>query len=153
MVRQLSKFQSRGGSLVHMSSPAAWTDLHSQCALEWWSCWGSEVPELQHLAMKIVPLLIGTGPAERTWKDVGHILTKKRNRLHMSTCLDLVFVRTWLRREMKVVSDEELQVFKQWEIDLLRKASYYDGDVQPDAAAPAPAMTRVFEAFLSWSRR
>ena len=31
--------------------------------------------------MKIVPLLIGSGPAERTWKDVGQIFTKNRNRL------------------------------------------------------------------------
>ena len=81
LVRQLTKFQSKGDSLPHMSSPAAWVNLHSRCALEWWSSWGQEVPELQQLAMKIVPLLIGSGPAERTWKDVGQIFTKNHNRL------------------------------------------------------------------------
>ena len=42
MVRQLTKFQSKGADLVHMSSPAAWTNLHSACALEWWASWGQE---------------------------------------------------------------------------------------------------------------
>ena len=90
MAAQLTKFQSKGGDLPHMSSPAAWVNLHGKCALEWWATWGVEVPELQKLAVKIVPLLIGSGPAERTWKDVDMILTKKRNRLHMQTTLDLL---------------------------------------------------------------
>ena len=143
LVAQLTKFQDKGGNLVHMSSPAAWVNLHSKCALEWWSSWGQEVPELQHLAMKLVPLLIGSGPAERTWKDVDAVLTKKRRRLSMQTCLDLVFVRTWLRRELKLVSSEELEVFKEWEITLLTHASFYDGEVEP--TADADRALRVFE--------
>ena len=143
LVRQLTKFQSKGGNLSHMSSPAAWVNLHSQCALEWWSSWGQEVPELQQLAMKIVPLLIGSGPAERTWKDVGQIFTKNRNRLGVGTCLDLVFVRTWLRRQFKSVTAEELEVLKDWEADLLRKAAFYDGPVEP--AGPAQSEQTIFE--------
>jgi len=143
MAAQLVKFQQKGGNLVHMSSPAAWVNLHSKCALEWWATWGQEVPELQKFAMKVVPLLIGSGPAERAWKDVDQILTKKRNRLHVQTFLDLLYVRTWLRRELTLVSDEESEVFKEWEIDLLRKASFYDGDVEPDEGAPRE--TRIFE--------
>ena len=96
MVEQLSKFQHKGAGLTHMSSEAAWRNLHSKCSLAWWTEWGQEVPDLQRLAIKIVPLMIGSGPAERTWKDVGQVLTKNRNRMSISTCLDLVFVRTWL---------------------------------------------------------
>ena len=92
LVQQLSKFQRKGTGLPHMSSPAAWTNLHSANALEWWVSWGQEVPQLQQLAIKLVPLLIGSGPSERTWKDVDAILTKKRNRLAMSTAIDLLFV-------------------------------------------------------------
>ena len=29
MAAQLAKFQQKGGNLVHMSSPAAWTNLHA----------------------------------------------------------------------------------------------------------------------------
>jgi len=130
LVRQLTKFQLKGDNLPHMSSAAAWQNLHSQCALEWWAMWGQEVPELQHLAMKLVPLLISSGPAERVWKDVDNVLTKKRNRLAMTTCLDLVFARCWLRRELTTVSDVELEVFQEWETEMLRQASFYDGVVE-----------------------
>ena len=143
MAAQLTKFQSKGGDLLHMSSPAAWKNLHGQCALEWWATWGVEVPELQKFAVKVVPLLIGSGPAERTWKDVDSILTKKRNRLHMQTTVDLLYVRTWLRRELKKVSDEELECFQEWETELLRESSFYDGPVEPDEGMPR--QQRIFE--------
>ena len=151
MVEQLSKFQHKGAGLTHMSSAAAWQNLHSKCALSWWTEWGQEVPDVQRLAMKIVPLMIGSGPAERTWKDVGQILTKNRNRLNISTCLDLVFVRTWLRRELKLVSDEELECFKEWETQLFQSASFYDGDPDPDQVAQD--RVRVFEdSFEDWEQ-
>ena len=151
MAAQLTKFQAKGGDLVHMSSPAAWLNLHSKCALEWWATWGQEVPELQKFAMKVVPLLIGSGPAERTWKDVDQILTKKRNRLNTQTFLDLLYVSTWLRRELKLVTDEELEVFKEWETELLRQASFYDGDVEPNDGEPLDC--RIFEdGFENWEQ-
>ena len=146
LVEQLSKFQSKGASLAHMSSPAAWKDLHSKCALQWWIQWGVEVPQLQKLAIKIVPLLVGSGPAERTWKDVGQIMTKNRNRLTTTTCKDLVFARTWLRRELNLVSDEELEVFNDWEAELLDEA----------AAAPIasgqPEMRIFVDQFETWEQ-
>ena len=134
-----------------MSSPAAWTRLHAKCALAWWAEWGMEVPELQSLAMKLVPLMIGSGPAERTWKDVGNVLTKNRNRLGVARCIDLVFVRTWLRRELKLVSDEELEQLKDWETELLSQASFYTGNVDPDSGEEnAP---RIFEdRFEAWEQ-
>ena len=151
MAAQLTRFQAKGAHLPHMSSPAAWTALHERCALEWWRTWGQEVPELQRLAKKITPLMIGSGPAERTWKDVDNILTKKRNALSMKTCLDLVFVRTWLRRELKIVTDEELECFKQWETELLNSATLYAGDVEP--AHGAARAQRIFEdQFEAWEQ-
>ena len=143
MARQLTKFQAKGANLPHMSSPAAWINLHSKCALEWWSTWGQEVPELQKLAIKIVPLMIGSGPAERTWKDVDAILTKKRNRMSAETCMDILYVRTWLRRQIKIVSDEELEVFKEWETELFHQAEFYDGVVEPNRGLPRER--RIFE--------
>ena len=77
-----------------------------------WFEWGVEVSELQKLIFKLVPLIVGSGPAEGTWKDVGNILVKNHNRLGVDRCIDLVHVRTWLCREIKLVSDEELKKFK-----------------------------------------
>ena len=143
LAAQLTKFHAKGDNLPHMSSPAAWRNLHSKCALQWWATWGQELPELKLLAMKLVPLMIGSGPAERTWKDVDQVLTKNRNRLKMKNCLNLVFVRTWLRREIKLVTDEELECFKVWEAELIKRASFYDGPVEPDAGRQKE--DRVFE--------
>ena len=144
LVSQLAKFNNKGAGLTHLSSPAAWTNLHSKCALEWWSEWGAEIPELQKLAFKLVPLLIGSGPAERTWKDIGNILTKNRNRLGVSRCIDLVYVRTWLRRDLKLVSDEELEQLKEWETVLFREASFYDGNGDVNER-PDERNVRIFE--------
>lgn len=95
--------------------------------------------------------MIGSGPAERTWKDVDQILTKKRNRLSMQTCLDLVFVRTWLRRELKIVTDEELECFKQWETELMQSATLYAGPVEPDTGTGRTQ--RIFEDhFEAWEQ-
>lgn len=143
MASQLTKFQGKGSGLPHMSSSAAWTNLHSKCAFEWWATWGQEVKELQQFAMKVVPLLIGSGPAERTWKDVDAILTKKRNRLAVQTCLDLLFVRTWLRRELRLLSEDENQVFNEWEVSLIRSSTLYDGPVEPDEGLEKSM--RIFE--------
>ena len=41
------------------------------------------------------------------------------------------------------MSDAELEVFKEWETELLRAASFYDGDVEPDDG-PEKEM-RIFE--------
>ena len=41
------------------------------------------------------------------------------------------------------MSDEELEVFKEWEVELLREASFYDGDVEPDDGPPKEI--RIFE--------
>ena len=151
LVSQLSKFQDKGAGLQHMSSPAAWVDLHEKCALSWWLEWGVEVPELKLLAIKLVSLMIGSGPAERTWKDVGNILTKNRNRLGVSRCLDLVYVRMWLRRDLKLISDEELEQFKEWETVLLREASGYAGDPDPDSGADR--QVREFnDTFENWEQ-
>ena len=49
------------------------------------------------------------------------------------------------------MSDDELEVFKEWETELLREASYYDGDVEPDEGAPRAS--RVFEdEFENWEQ-
>ena len=151
MVEQLSKFQNKGAGLAHMSSAAAWTNLDTKCALAWWSAWGIEVPELQKLAIKLVPLMIGSGPAERTWKDVGNVLTKNRNRLGVKRCLDLVYDRMWIRRELQLASEEELEQFKDWEAKLLREASFCDGTVDPDSGKDEES--RIFEDTVeSWEQ-
>ena len=153
LVEQLAKFQAKGEDLEHMSSPAAWENLSSKCALKWWLQWGVETPELQTLAKKIVSLIVGSGSAERAWKDVGNVLTKNRNKLDSETYIDLVFVRTWLRRELNAVSDEGSECFKEWEAQLLKEAEEYLGGDGAAAAADTNPDVRIFEDhFEEWEQ-
>ena len=156
LVSQLAKFQARGDDLEHMSSAAAWKDLTSKCALQWWTQWGVETPELTRLAKKIVPLIVGSGAAERAWKDVANVLTKDRNKLNSDTTVDLVFVRTWLRREMQPVANAATECFKEWEVQLLIQVNEYlsaDADDAPAAAAAAADPRRIFEdRFEDWEQ-
>ena len=57
------------------------------------------------------------------------ILEKNRNRLSLQKCMDILYVRTWLRRSIKIVSDEEFKCFKEWEVELFQQAEFYDGAV------------------------
>ena len=43
-----------------------------------------------------------------------------------------------------MVSDEELEIFKDWEAELLLNASFYDGVVEPDDGVPT-VTHRVFD--------
>ena len=56
-----------------------------------------------------------------------------------------------MRRELKLVSDEELECFKEWETQLFQDASFYDGDVDPDHGAQD--QVRIFEdTFEDWEQ-
>ena len=89
---------------------------------------------------------MGSGPAERTWKDVGQIMTKNCNRLTSTTCKDLVFARTWLRRELNLVSDEELEVFNDLEAELLDEAA------AAPIASEQPEMRIFVDQFETWEQ-
>ena len=54
---------------------------------------------------------------------------------------------------MKTISDEELEVFKCWEIDLLKKASFYDGSVEPTEDDDQLGDVRLFDDRLEdWEK-
>ena len=94
-----------------------------------------------------MPLIVGSGAAERNWKDVANVLTKERNQLKSDTTIDLVFVRTWLRRELKPIGDVATECFKEWEVQLLQRVEESLGaDVDdPTATAVVVDSRRVFE--------
>lgn len=192
---QLTKFRAmQQSSLELMGQAAAWTNLHKISALDWWAAWGMEVPELQKLAMKLVPLLIGSGPecrhttivdtgvvvvaaaarrwrwrytsytictlyihparpAERVWSDTGRVITKDRNRLGIQKALNIVYVRTWLRRMVQKPSKEALEVFKAWESELFQKAvaASFGGDgqaVEIDSGSDSDSDNEVAITFI-----
>ena len=65
--------------------------------------------------------------------------------------MDILYVRTWLRRSIKIVSDEELECFKEWETELFQQAEFYDGAVEPNQGLAR--QRRTFEDFIEdWER-
>lgn len=61
--------------------------------VSWWSNYGSETPNLQFMAMKILSLTTSFSGCERNWSTFEGIHTKKRNRLDATRMRDLVYVQ------------------------------------------------------------
>lgn len=60
--------------------------------VEWWINWGSEVPELQRFAKRVLGLTVSASPCEINWSAFNNLHTKKRNRLDHEKLNELVFV-------------------------------------------------------------
>ena len=65
-------------------------------ASTWWQMYGSEVPELQRVAMRVTGQVAGAGAAERGHKEVNFVLNKQRNRTGYDRVLALFNVCTSL---------------------------------------------------------
>nr|XP_019067316.1 uncharacterized protein LOC109119299 [Solanum lycopersicum] len=61
--------------------------------VEWWSLFGSETPNLQKFAMKVLSLTCSSSGCDRNWSVFEHIHSKKRNRLTLSRLNDLVYIK------------------------------------------------------------
>ncbi|KAH0652661.1 hypothetical protein KY289_030339 [Solanum tuberosum] len=69
--------------------------------VEWWSLFGSETPNLQKFAMKVLSLTCSSSGCERNWSVFEHLISiayaqihsKKRNRLALSRLNDLVYIK------------------------------------------------------------
>ncbi|XP_049385881.1 uncharacterized protein LOC125849992 [Solanum stenotomum] len=61
--------------------------------VEWWSLFGSETPNLQKFAMKVLGLTCSSSRCKRNWSVFEHIHSKKRNRLALSHLNDLVYIK------------------------------------------------------------
>ncbi|XP_058741895.1 uncharacterized protein LOC131614308 [Vicia villosa] len=64
---------------------------------QWWDTYGTEAPNLQKLAIRILSQTCSASGCERNWSVFEHIHSKKRNRLEHQKLNDLVYVRYNLR--------------------------------------------------------
>lgn len=64
----------------------------------WWSEYGSQTFELQHIATRVLSVVASSGSCERNWSAYDFIHTKRQNRLKASRAYDLVyyFCNMWL---------------------------------------------------------
>ncbi|KAH1221743.1 hypothetical protein GmHk_12G035088 [Glycine max] len=88
----------------------------------WWRMFGSQTPNLQKLAIKILSLTCSASGCERNWSVFEQIHSKKRNRLEHKRLHDLVFVkynqqlkqRYNARDEIDRISLNDIDVCNEW---------------------------------------
>ncbi|XVF07160.1 hypothetical protein REPUB_Repub06bG0114600 [Reevesia pubescens] len=88
---------------------------------EWWMIYGTCVPELQNLAIKVLSQTTSTSNCERNWSTFSYIHTKARNRLKYDRLQKLVFtyynMRLKMRHQQRVSIDEMNNSFNSINLD------------------------------------
>ncbi|GAU32553.1 hypothetical protein TSUD_218110 [Trifolium subterraneum] len=88
------KFSSAEGELGQFDSLL---DRWNLTPKEWWVTYGSSIPKLQSIALKLFSQPTSSSSAERNWSTNGFIQSMKRNKLNPKRAEDLVFIHTNLR--------------------------------------------------------
>ena len=63
----------------------------------WWMSFGSQTPELQNVAVRVLSQVTSAGSCERNWSTFDFIHSKKRNKLTCATAWNIVKVHCNLR--------------------------------------------------------
>ena len=71
-------------------------------AHRWWLSFGSHVPELQKVAVRVLSQVSSASVCERNWSTFDFIHTKRRNRLECKKVRDAVFIHNNLRLTEKL---------------------------------------------------
>ena len=74
--------------------PQAQMDAATMDAIDWWSTYGSETPQLAEVAKKILSQPVSSSSAKRNWSTYSYIHNVKRNRLNCSRADKLVFIHS-----------------------------------------------------------
>ncbi|KAK5819835.1 hypothetical protein PVK06_024864 [Gossypium arboreum] len=85
----------------------AWKQMNPA---EWWIIYGTCVPELQKLAIKVLSQTTSASNCERNWSTFSYIHTKARNRLKYKKLEKLVFtyynMRLQIRHQKRMSTDD-----------------------------------------------
>ena len=82
----------------------------------WWSNYGSKLPMLQTLALKLLRQPCSSSCAERNWSTYGFIHCMKRNRITPKRAEDLVYVHSNLRLLSRRREEYTKGNSKKWDI-------------------------------------
>ncbi|KAK8576560.1 hypothetical protein V6N13_032481 [Hibiscus sabdariffa] len=111
---QFAEFQLKKGIY---SMPQAQMDAVTMDAIDWWSIYGSQTPELVEVAKKVLSQPISSSSAERAWSTYGHVHSLKRNILNSSRADKLVYIHTNLRLLSRYTDGYKNGPFRKWDID------------------------------------
>ena len=91
-------------------------DKWSYDPMLWWSTYGSGLPVLQTLALKLLGQPCSSSYAERNWSTYGFIYCMRRNRITPKHAEDLVFVHSNLRLLSRRRPEYTTGESKKWDI-------------------------------------
>jgi hypothetical protein len=101
---QLNEFRNQEGRFSKgKDNDAMYAGIYSTPAWLWWLTYGTEAPELQSIAVRVLAQVASSGASERNWSAFDFIQTKRRNRLTPSLVFDLVYIYS----NMKVLRQRE----------------------------------------------
>eukprot|EP00256_Glycine_max_P038787 XP_006587174.2 uncharacterized protein LOC102659927 [Glycine max] len=95
----------------HFGSDFAMAQRKTHSPTYWWRMFGSQTPNLQKLAIKILSLTCSASGCERNWSVFEQIHSKKRNRLEHKRLHDLVFVKYNQQLKQRYNARDELIQF------------------------------------------
>ncbi len=93
-IDQYHTYRTRTGLF---SLPTARSYCDSSNPWDWWASYGTGVPELQRLAMKVLSQPASASSSEQNWSMYDYVHDKRRNRLKPDVASKLVFVYTSTR--------------------------------------------------------
>jgi hypothetical protein len=111
---QFARFHTKKGIYA---MAAAQLDAVTMDAIDWWSTYGSETPELAQVAKKVLSQPISSSSAERSWSTYSYIHSVKRNRLNCERADKLVYIHSNIRLESRFSESYKNGQFKNWDMD------------------------------------
>ncbi|KAL4587556.1 hypothetical protein LXL04_000428 [Taraxacum kok-saghyz] len=107
------------------SMPATQTDAVTMDAIDWWSTYGAETPELAEVAKKVLSQPISSSSAERNWSTYSYIHNVKRNRLNEKRADKLVYIHSNIRLPSRFSESYKSGPHKNWDIN--PESTYIEG--------------------------
>ncbi|KAL7587843.1 hypothetical protein Lser_V15G37134 [Lactuca serriola] len=92
-------------------------DAVTMDAIDWWSSYGSETPELAVLAKKVLSQPISSSSAERNWSTYSYIHNVKRNRLNSKRADKLVFIHSNIHLQSRLSESYTSGPHKKWDVN------------------------------------
>jgi len=110
-VQQYATYRAGHGMFARQMAIAAAKEMP---AYRWWMSFGAHVPELQHVAIRVLAQVTSASSCERNWSTFDFIHTKKRNRMKCERVRDIVFVHANLRLKDKVENINYMENTIEW---------------------------------------
>ncbi|XP_062011882.1 uncharacterized protein LOC133728490 [Rosa rugosa] len=112
--QQYAIFHQRKGIFA---TQAVQTDAVTMDAIDWWSTYGSQVPQLAEVAQKVLAQPVSSSSAERNWSTYSYIHNVKRNRLNAERADKLVFIHSNIRLLSRFSEGYNNGTYKRWDIN------------------------------------